>query len=226
MRFGLPPSVYELGFATVDYAPSVAYDFADLIAPTVELASPLEAARAGGHVYGMLAERGEGNDLQRQLVGGGEHHVRRGSVVVGAQPVRGSHTPAIPRHQAGKTKPGHGRREVIANAALMLKELGGNHTTDGVAAVVLGPAGTAPVSIEARKGVRATGLQFPAQDVAVNHPCSIAHQRHDQRQPVFEVPRCAVLRVLGATSRVRVMACAFWFDSYPQLRDARGCRFP
>ncbi len=49
-----------------------------------ELASPLEATRTGRHVHGMLAERGEGNDLQRQLVGRGKHHMRCGSVVVGA----------------------------------------------------------------------------------------------------------------------------------------------
>ena len=108
------------------------------------------------------------------------------SVVVGAQPVPGSHTPAIPRHQTGKTEPGYGRREVVANAALMLEEFGGYHSTDRVATVVLGPAVAAPVSIKAGEGVCATRLQFPAKYVAVNHPSSIVHQRHGPRPPLSE----------------------------------------
>ena len=147
----------------------VLWDFSGPDGP-FELASTLEAARAGGHVHGVLAERGEGNDLQRQLVGGGEHHVRSGSIVVGAQPVRGCHTPAIPRRQAGKAVPGHGRRKVIANAALMFQEFGGYHSTDRVAPGVLRPAGATSVSIKSGEGIRATGLQLLAQTLRSTIP--------------------------------------------------------
>src|SRR5207302_8355918 len=118
------------------------------------LASPFEATWAGGHVNGMLLEGREWDDLQGLLMAGGEDDVRCSAVVVGAQPVRGSHTPAISGHQAGKMVLGHRRREVVADTALVLEELGGHHRADGVAAKVLAPGGTAPVSVEASEGVR------------------------------------------------------------------------
>ena len=118
--------------------------------------------------------------------------MRCGSVVVGEQPIRRSHTPAIPRYQAGKTVPRHGRREVVANAALMLEEFGGYHSTDGVAAVVLGPTGAAPVSIKAGEGVRATGLEFPPSTLRSTIPAvSLISTIQESRFRGATMPICA-----------------------------------
>jgi hypothetical protein len=122
--------------------------------------SPLQAAGAGGHVDGMLLERGQGDDLQGQFMSRSQHDVRSSTVVVGTQPVRRSHTPAIPRHETRKAILRHGRREVVTDAALMLQELGRHHRTDRVAAAVLRPARAAPVSVEASEGIRPTRLKL------------------------------------------------------------------
>lgn len=139
----------------------------------------------------MLLERQEGDDLQRRLVGGGQHHIRCGTVVVGTQPVHGGHAPTIPGDQAGKPILGHRRTEIVANAVLMLEELGRHHGTDGVAAMILRASGTAPVTVEAGHGVRATGLQLSTQHVAVCHLRSIAYGRYESQRALtwgFVVP--------------------------------------
>ena len=140
------------------------------------LSSPcslFEAARAVRYVDGVLLERRERDDLQGQLVGGSEHDWGSCTVVVGAQPVRGGDTPAIPWRQTRKAKPRHRSREVVTDATLMVQELGGHHRADRVAAEVLGPARAASVSVEAGEGVGATRLQYLTQHIVIGHPRSI-----------------------------------------------------
>ena len=48
----------------------------------------VERAEVGGHVHRVALEHLEGHQLEHGLVGGGQHHRRRGAVVVGPQPVR------------------------------------------------------------------------------------------------------------------------------------------
>jgi hypothetical protein len=43
-----------------------------------------EDAGIPGNVHGALLERGEGDDLERPFVGGGQHHVGGRAVLVGA----------------------------------------------------------------------------------------------------------------------------------------------
>src|SRR5580698_10051018 len=54
-----------------------------------------ERAGVGGHVDGVLPQDLQRHDLQRPLVGGGQHHVRGGAVPVRPQPVRGGHAPPV-----------------------------------------------------------------------------------------------------------------------------------
>jgi len=50
-----------------------------------------------------------------------------------------------------------------------LQELRRDHGTDRVAAAVLGAGATAPVSVEAGDGVKATGLELSPHHIAVGH---------------------------------------------------------
>ena len=144
----------------------------------------VEGAGVGGDVDGVLTEHVQRDDLQRALVGGGQHHRSRGAVAVRAQPVRRGHAPPVPRHQAGEAELGHRRGQVIADAALMREELRGHHRADRVAAQVLGSGGAAPVPVEPGERIGSTWLELPAEHVSVAHACSIsmaAARAQDQR---------------------------------------------
>jgi len=68
---GSTPPVYNLGFASAQYVAGSRIISRAWSARPVEPPSSLEPARASGHVHGMLLKRRKGDDLQRQLVGGG-----------------------------------------------------------------------------------------------------------------------------------------------------------
>ncbi len=121
----------------------------------------------------MLLERREGNDLQGLLMGGGQHHVRSGAIVMSPQPVRSRHTPPVAGHQPRELVLGHRGGQVVANTALVLQELGGHDRADSVAALVLRPGATATVSIEPGDRVATTRLQLTAEHIAIMHLRSI-----------------------------------------------------
>jgi len=132
--------------------------------------SALEVAGTVRDIDGVLPERLEGNDLQGPLVRRGQHHVGRGPVVMGPQPVRGRHAPAVPGHEPGEVELGDRGDQVVADLALVLQELSGDHRADRVAAEVLRPGGAAPVPVEPGHRVAAAWLQLAAEHVAIAHP--------------------------------------------------------
>ena len=124
-------------------------------------AQSASAAGSDGHVDGVLAQRLERHDLQRALVRRGEHDVRRGAVLVGAQPVDRRDAPAVAGHEAREAVQRHRRREVVADAALVVEELLGHDRADRVAAEILGSGAAAAVAVEAGQRIGAAGLQRP-----------------------------------------------------------------
>lgn len=128
----------------------------------------------GRYVHGVLLECLERNDLEGALVGGRQHDEGGGAVAVGPQPVDRGHAPAIAGNEPGEVVLGDRRGEVVADAALVLEEFGGDHGADGVAAPILGSGRAAPVPVEARQRVGAARLQRAAQHISISHPCSIA----------------------------------------------------
>ena len=122
----------------------------------------------------MLAQRLERDDVERPLVRRREHDVGGRAVAVRAQPVDRGDAPAVAGHEAGEAVERHRRREVVADRALVLEELGGHDRADRVAAEVLGPGAAAAVAVEARDRVGPAGLEVAAEDVAFWHVRSIA----------------------------------------------------
>ena len=82
-------------------------------------------------------------------MGGGQHDRRGTPILVGPKPVGGGDAPPVTRHQAREPELGSRRRQVVADRALMLEELGGHDGADGVPADVLGPRRAAAVAVEA-----------------------------------------------------------------------------
>ena len=84
----------------------------------------VELAEVGGHVDRVLAQDVERDDVERPLVGGGQHDVGGRAVAVGPQPVGGGHAPAVAGDQAREAVlAGMGVRQVVADAALVVQEL-------------------------------------------------------------------------------------------------------
>ena len=133
------------------------------------LRSGLERAQVLGHVDGVLLQRGQRDDAQHRLVGRGEHDRRRDPLGVGARPVGGRDAPAVAGDQAREAVRRHRRRQVVADGALVLEELGGDDRADGVAAQVLRAGAAAPVAVEAGHRVGAARLELAAEDVAFAH---------------------------------------------------------
>ena len=91
---------------------------------------PADRARVRWDVDGMLAKRGEWNDLEGMLIGGGEHHVAGGAVQVRSKPVGSGHAPAVPGVQPGEAIPRQRGAQIVADALLMLEELRGYDGAD------------------------------------------------------------------------------------------------
>src|SRR4051812_28358791 len=114
------------------------------------LLSRLQLAGIGGHVDRVLAQRFQSHDLQHLLVRRGQDHRCSGRRVVGASPVHRGHAPAVTRRKSREAVLGHRRRQVIADAALVLQELLRHHGADRVAPDVLGSRSAAAVAVEPR----------------------------------------------------------------------------
>lgn len=135
-------------------------------------------------VYGVLPEHRARHDSQHRLVGGGQHHRRRDSVVIGACPVPRRDAPAVTRHQPGEAVLRYRGRQIVPDAALVVEELSRDDSADRVAPEVVRPGATAPIPEEPRHGICAARLQLVTKDVAVCHAHSIAHTKHlDDRVP-------------------------------------------
>ena len=96
---------------------------------------------------------------------GGEEDRRGGAVLVGLEPSAGDDAPPVAGRQAGEAPLRTGRHEVVADAALVLEELGRDDDADGVAAPVLGPGRAVAVAVEAGQRVGAAGLELAAEHV-------------------------------------------------------------
>ena len=124
------------------------------------------------HVDGVLLERLERHELERALVRRRQHDVGRDAVLVGAPPVERGHAPAVAGHQPREAVLRHRRRQVVADAALVLEELRRHDRADRVAADVLDAAAAATVPVEAGDRIAAAGLELAAEDVALTHRSS------------------------------------------------------
>src|SRR6478735_1771767 len=125
----------------------------------------VQPAQVTGHVHGVPLQHGEWDQREHGGVRRGEHDRRGRPLAVGARPVGGRDAPAVARVQAGELVLRHRRREVVADASLVVEELGGDHRADGVAAQVLRAGAAAPVAVEARDRVGPAGLELLPQDV-------------------------------------------------------------
>jgi hypothetical protein len=117
----------------------------------------------------VLLERGERDDVKGAFVGGCQHHVRARPVLMGAQPVRRGHAPAVARLESGEAIWRHGGAEVVPDAALVLEELGRHDSADRVASPILRTGRAAPIPVEAGHGVGATGLKLSTEHIAIGH---------------------------------------------------------
>jgi hypothetical protein len=135
--------------------------------------SVLQGAGIWRNVDGMFPKRCERNDLQCPLVSRCQDDRRCHAIQMSSQPVRGGDTPSIAWHESGKLVSGHWRAQIVADAALMLKELTRDHRADCVTAEVLGAGVTTSVSVKPGDRVITAGLQLTAKHVAVAHRRSI-----------------------------------------------------
>ena len=142
-------------------------------AVALSYSSILQRPGVGGDVDGVGLEDLQRDDLERALVGRGQHHRSGGAVPVRLQPVGRGHAPPVPRHQPGEPELGHRRGQVVADPALMFEEFGGYHGADGVTAQVLGAGRAASVPVEAGERVGSTRLKLAAEHITVTHACSI-----------------------------------------------------
>ena len=160
-------------------------------------------------------------------MGGCQDHVGGRAVLVRSQPVDCGHAPAVAGHEPGKAILRHGSDQVVADATLMLKERGRDHSADRVASAVLGTSATAPVTVEAGWGVDATRLKLSAQHITIAHRTSIAPPAAERSAPrasrgrnsrrLSDKPATPSTSCAFAT-RSRVWSAAFW------LRRGRSCR--
>ena len=137
----------------------------------------LQLAGVVRHVHGVLLQRFQRHHLEGGLMGGGKHNRRGAAVVVGSQPVDGGDAPAVSRHEAGETVLRHRLREVVADGALVLQELGGHDGADGVQSDVLGTRRAAAVTVEAGERIVAARFKRATQRVAICHRFSMNRHR-------------------------------------------------
>jgi catechol 2,3-dioxygenase-like lactoylglutathione lyase family enzyme len=114
------------------------------------------------------------------------------AIVMSSQPVSCRHAPAVSRHQPRELELRNRRRQVVADAALVLKELSGHHGADRVASPVFWPGVTASITVEAGDRVGATWLQLTTDHIAITHVGSIRTSRR---------PRQAGARLPGPAAR-------------------------
>jgi hypothetical protein len=128
----------------------------------------------GRNVDGVLLEGVERDDFERQPMRGCKDDVGRGTGLMRRQPVGCSHTPAITGHEPRKSILRHRRDQVVADAQLVLEELGGDNGADRVAPKVLRTGVAASITKESGNRVGAADRERSPQDVDVTW--LIAHE--------------------------------------------------
>ena len=111
----------------------------------------------------MLPEHLQRHDLQDGLVGGGQDDGCSCTVVVGASPVHRCHAPAVAGRQSREAVLGPWRGQVVADAALVVQELGGDDRADGVTSQVFRAGPAAAVTEEPGDRIRTARLQVGAK---------------------------------------------------------------
>src|ERR1700694_3301597 len=181
--------------------------------------SSLQVAQVVGHVDGVLPERLQGHHVEGALVGGGQHYRGGAAFAVGLEPVRGGDAPAVAWHEAGEPVLGYRRRQVVADGALVLQELGGHDGADGVPAEVLGPGRAAAVAVEAGERVGAARFERAPQHVVVRHRHSIPLARKPKRRSVNSMGVTA--RWLNLVATARLNQSAFGAKGYDTKHPCR-----
>ena len=74
----------------------------------------------------MLSARRQGYHIEGAFVGGRQHNRGGASCAVGPMPIHGSNAPAVAVHESGKPVLRYRCREVVADRALVLRELAGH----------------------------------------------------------------------------------------------------
>lgn len=120
----------------------------------------------------------ERDDFECALVGRSQDHGGGRTVLMGPQPVEGSHAPAIAGNEPREPIGGHGGAEVVADAALVLEEFRSHDGADRVSSLIVGPRTAASVAIEPGDGICATRIECLAQNVLLGHGTSIAANGH------------------------------------------------
>ncbi len=140
-----------------------------------------QCARIRGDVDGVLGKHCEGHDLKRPFMSGGQDDMGGRAIVMSSQPVSCRHAPAVSRHQPRELELRNRRRQVVADAALVLKELSGHHGADRVASPVFWPGVTASITVEAGDRIGATWLQLTTDHIAITHVGSIRASRRTRQ---------------------------------------------
>jgi len=105
------------------------------------------------------------DDFKRLRISGGQYHRRSDSGSLRLKPAFGNHAPPVARSQTRKAVRGCWRDQVIADAPLMIEELGSYDCADQMDGLIWSTS-TAAVAIEARDRVCAAALEFAAEDIA------------------------------------------------------------
>ncbi|BBX21962.1 6-phosphofructokinase [Mycolicibacter terrae] len=122
----------------------------------VRRAARRRAARR--HVNGIPAQDIQRNHVEGAFMGGGEHHRSGTTITVRPKPIHRGDTPAVTGRQARKPIGGHRRGQIIADRALVLEELGGDHRANGMQSNVFRARRTAAVPVETGNRVTAARL--------------------------------------------------------------------
>ena len=136
------------------------------------------------------------------------------AIVMSSQPVSCRHAPAVSRHQPRELELGNRRRQVVADAALVLEELSGHHGADRVATPVVRAGMTASITVEAGDRVGATWLQLTTDHIAITHVGSIRTSRRIRQA-------CARVHPGPAGRHTPVTAAADGADMRADSRRAR-----
>src|SRR5262249_43567255 len=117
-------------------------------------------------VHRVLLQLIQADVVERALVGGGQHDLRRRPGLEGLAPTGRAQAPAVSGLEAGKSEIRHGRAEVVAASPGELEEFRGHQRADRVHAAILGPGVAAAVSEKPGQRLGGAFGERPAQHVA------------------------------------------------------------
>lgn len=141
--------------------------------------------RAGirGYVDGVMLEHRERDDLERSFVRRRQDDRRAGPIRVSAQPFGSGDAPSVTGSETREAVLRHRGRQVVADTALMIQELGGDDGAHGVATEIVGIRVARSISEPAGHRIDAAGLQLAAEDVSLHTPIIAARRRDPEYDP-------------------------------------------